>query len=132
MRKIIATPNAPAAVGPYSQAVVATRQGLVYTAGQIALIPASGQMVEGGIQVETRQAILNLAAVLEASGSNLKNVIKTTVFLTDIGNFQLMNEIYQEFFAETPPARSAIAVKQLPKNALVEIEAVALVMDLDE
>jgi 2-iminobutanoate/2-iminopropanoate deaminase len=132
MKKVISTPNAPAAVGPYSQAIVAPQQGLVYTAGQIALIPATGQMVSGGIQAETRQAIQNLAAVLEASGSGLDHVIKTTVFLTDMVNFQLMNAVYQEFFVKNSPARSAVAVTELPKKALVEIEAVALVSDREK
>jgi len=130
MKKIISTKNAPAAVGPYSQAVVIENLNLVFTAGQIALEPDSGQMVNGGVQAETRQVLVNLQAVLNASGSNLENVIKTTVFLTDMNDFQAMNEIYQEFFSQNslgaPPARSAVAVKQLPKGALVEIEAVAI------
>jgi len=129
MKKVVTTTTAPAAVGPYSQAIVAVNQGLVYTAGQIALNPASGQMVAGGIQAETRQVLQNLAAVLVAAGSGLEHVIKTTVFLTDMSHFQAMNEIYQQFFGANPPARSAVAVKELPKQALVEIEAIALIFD---
>jgi 2-iminobutanoate/2-iminopropanoate deaminase len=126
MRKIIATEKAPAAVGPYSQAVLAEAAGLLYTAGQIPLDPNSGEMVTGSIEIETRQVLKNLQAVLEAGGSSLANVVKTTVFLTDMGNFGAMNGVYLEFFPETPPARSAVAVKELPKGAMVEIEAVAI------
>jgi 2-iminobutanoate/2-iminopropanoate deaminase len=129
MKEIISTAKAPTAIGPYSQAVLIKPLKLVYTAGQIGLLPTTGQMVNGGIQAETRQVLLNLQAVLQASGSDLEHVIKTTVFLTDMNNFQTMNEVYAEFFPVAPPARSAIAAKQLPKNALVEIEAVAVVPD---
>lgn len=129
MKIIVSTNKAPAAVGPYNQAVVAERAGLVYTAGQIGLKPESGEMVSGGVQAETRQVLINLQAVLEAAGSDLNHVLKNTVFLVDMGHFQAMNEIYSEFFPENPPARSAVAVKELPKNALVEIEAVALLKD---
>ena len=124
-RKIVHTDQAPAAVGPYSQAVRAGK--LVYTAGQIPLDPATGQMVEGGIQEQTRQALQNLKAVLEEAGSSLKRVVKTTVFLQDMGDFKAMNEIYAQFFVEKPPARSAVEVAALPLGASVEIEAVALV-----
>ncbi len=125
MKKIISTPDAPAAVGPYSQAVVIESLNLVYTAGQIAMEPNTGQFVTGGIQAETRQVLQNLKAVLEASGSSLDNVVKMTVFLTDMNDFQAMNAIYQEFFKHNPPARSAVAVKALPRGAQVEMEAVA-------
>jgi 2-iminobutanoate/2-iminopropanoate deaminase len=124
-REIITTVKAPAAVGPYSQGV---RIGeLIYTAGQIALDPASGQMVEGGIKEQTRQALKNLAAVLEAAGSSLAQVVKTTVFLQDINYFADMNSVYAEFFPAQPPARSAVQVAALPLGALVEIEALAVV-----
>lgn len=127
MKKAIYTPNAPVAVGPYSQAVLVENSGLIYTAGQIALVPSTGEMVAGGVEAQTRQVLQNLQAVLEAAGSGLAQVIKTTVFLADMADFQKMNTVYQEFFPEVPPARSAVAVKELPKKALVEIEAVALV-----
>lgn len=124
-KKIIHTEHAPAAVGPYSQAV---RVGsLVYTAGQIALDPATGKMVEGDVQAQTQQVLTNLKAVLEAAGSSLKNVVKTTVFLQDMGDFQAMNGVYAEFFTKNPPARSAVQAAALPLGAQVEIEAVALV-----
>ncbi|MCK5739818.1 RidA family protein [bacterium] len=126
MRKIIATKKAPAAVGPYSQAVLAEAAGLLYTAGQIPLDPVSGELVSGSIEIETRQVLKNLQAVLEAGGSSLANVVKITVFLTDMGNFGAMNGVYLEFFPENPPARSAVAVKELPKGVMVEIEAVAI------
>jgi 2-iminobutanoate/2-iminopropanoate deaminase len=125
MKKIVFTPDAPPAVGPYSQAVVVEPLKLVYTAGQIALEPATGQLIGGGIQAETRQVLQNLKAVLEAAGSCLDNVVKMTVFLTDMNDFQAMNAIYQEFFKQNPPARSAVAVKALPRGAQVEMEAIA-------
>ncbi len=124
-KRIIHTDQAPAAVGPYSQAV---RVGeLVYTAGQIALDPATGKMVDGDVQAQTRQLLTNLKAVLKAAGSSLDNVVKTTVFLQDMGDFQTMNAIYAEFFANKPPARSAVQAAALPMGAQVEIEAVAIV-----
>jgi 2-iminobutanoate/2-iminopropanoate deaminase len=124
-REIIATGKAPAAVGPYSQGV---RSGeLIYTAGQIALDPASGKMIEGGVKEQTRQVLQNLTAVLEAAGSSRAQVVKTTVFLQDLGHFAEMNSVYAEFFPDRPPARSTIQVVALPLGALVEIEAVAVV-----
>lgn len=123
-KSIIHTENAPAAVGPYSQG---TRTGkFVYTAGQIPLDPTTGKMVEGGIEAQTRQSLTNLKAVLEAGGSSLSSVMKTTVFLQDMGEFAAMNGVYAEFFGENPPARSAVQVAALPLGARVEIEAVAL------
>jgi len=122
-RQIISTDRAPAAVGPYSQAV--THDGLVYTAGQIGLDPQTGKLVEGGIQAQARQALTNLQAILEAAGTSLAHVLKTTVFLQDIGDFQAMNQVYAQFFPGDPPARSGGQVAALPLGALVEIEAVA-------
>lgn len=126
-RHIVQTDNAPGAVGPYSQATRTDQ--LVFTAGQIPLDPATGKMVDGDIQDQTRQSLKNLQAVLEAAGSGLESVMKTTVFLQDMGEFRLMNEIYAEFFPENPPARSAVEVAALPLGARVEIEAVGLVKD---
>lgn len=124
-KQIISTPNAPAAVGPYSQAVVAN--GLVYTAGQLGLVPATGDLVEGDVAAQTHQVIANLKAVLEAAGSDLTQVIKTTVFLQRMDDFAAMNKVYSEYFTEPYPARSTVEVAKLPKNGLVEIEVVALV-----
>jgi 2-iminobutanoate/2-iminopropanoate deaminase len=126
-RTIITTKDAPAAVGPYSQGV---RVGnFVYTAGQIPLDPATGQLVEGGIETQTERVLLNIQAVLAAAGSSLDQVVKTTVFLTDMADFQAMNGVYGRFFPpdQAPPARSTVAVVALPLGVRVEIEAVALV-----
>ncbi|HPO57405.1 MAG TPA: RidA family protein [Anaerolineaceae bacterium] len=124
MEKIVVTAEkAPVAIGPYSAAI---RVGdFVYTSGQLGLDPASGNLVEGGVEAETRQALENLKAVLEAAGAGLKDVVKTTVFLRDMGDFAKMNAIYAGFFIEKPPARSAVQVAALPKGGAVEIEAVA-------
>ena len=122
-RTIISTDKAPAAVGPYSQAVA--RNGLIYSAGQIGLEPSTGKLVEGGIQAQTRQTLTNLQAILAETGAGLDDVLKTTVFLQDIGDFQAMNQVYATFFGGDPPARSAVQVAALPLGALVEIEAVA-------
>lgn len=124
-KRIVTTDKAPKAIGPYSAGV--STGHLVFTAGQLGMDPESGELVEGGIQAQTRQALKNLQAVLEAAGSGLENVIKTTVFLKDISEFGLMNEIYGTFFTENFPARSAFQVGALPKAAAVEIEAVALI-----
>lgn len=123
-KRIIKTDAAPGAVGPYSQAVVAN--GFVYTAGQIALDPRTGQLVPGDIRIQTRRVMDNVKAVLEAAGSSLDKVVKTTVFLRDMNDFGIMNEIYGSYFREEPPARSAIQVAKLPRDAAVEIETVAL------
>jgi 2-iminobutanoate/2-iminopropanoate deaminase len=124
-REVIATKKAPAAVGPYSQAI---RVGdFVFTAGQLALDPATGKLVEGAIEEQTRQVLTNIAAVLEAAGSSLDKVVKTTVFLEDMGDFRAMNEVYGEFFADEPPARSTVEVAFLPLGAQVEIDAIAVV-----
>jgi len=121
--KIVTTPNAPAAIGPYSQAIIAN--GMVFTSGQIALTP-EGAFVEGGVEVQTTQVLTNLKAVLEAAGSGLDKVVKTTIFLANMEDFAAVNGLYEAFFGTHKPARSTVAVKTLPKNALVEIEAVAL------
>lgn len=124
-RKVIVAEKAPAAVGPYSAAIQFDK--LVFTAGQIPLNPVDGEMVTGGIEAQTRQAITNLKNVLEAAGSSLSMVLKTTVFLKDMNDFGRMNGVYAEFFTENPPARSAVEVAALPKGAMVEIEAVAAI-----
>lgn len=123
-KKIISTDKAPKAIGPYSQAVQI--ENLVFTAGQIGLNPATMEIVEGGIEAQSRQVLTNLKAVLEAADSGLNYVVKTTVFLSDMANFAAMNAIYAEFFPDNFPARSTVAAAGLPKGALVEIEAIAL------
>lgn len=123
-KKIISTEKAPKAIGPYSQAIVVDR--LVFTAGQVGLDPATMELVQGGVEAQTRQVLTNLRYVLETADSGLNSVIKTTVFLQDLADFAKMNAVYAEFFPENPPARSTIQVAGLPKGALVEIECVAL------
>ena len=125
-KTIIATDKAPAAVGPYSQGVQVGN--LIFTAGQAGLDPATGHLVEG-IEAQTRQTLRNLSVILQAAGSSLSQVVKTTVFLQDIADFQAMNQIYAGFFEGHPPARSTVQVAALPLGALVEIEAVATVED---
>ena len=121
--KAISTTKAPAAIGPYSQAI---RVGnLVYTSGQIPIDPATGSLVEGGIREQTRQSLTNVKAILAEAGLTMSSVVKTTVFMADMNDFAEMNAVYDEFFSEPFPARSAVAVKSLPKGALVEIEVVA-------
>lgn len=122
---VIATDAAPAAIGPYSQAIKAG--GFLFCSGQIALPPGDTALVEGGVVAETRQALTNLKAVLEAGGSSLERVVKTTVYLHTMHDFAAMNEVYAEFFSASKPARATVAVDTLPKNALVEIDAVATV-----
>ena len=124
-RKVIQTEKAPKAIGPYSQAI--RTDSLIYTAGQVGLDPASGELVANTVEEQTRQALTNLQNVIEAAGSSLAHVVKTTVFLKDMNDFPKMNAIYAEFFSENPPARSTVAVAALPKGGLVEIEAVVLV-----
>lgn len=121
--KIVSTPNAPQAIGPYSQAIKI--DGMIYTSGQVAL-GADGSFNDGDITTQTTQVLENLTAVLKEAGSGLDKVVKTTVFLSDMDNFAAMNEVYAKFFGEHKPARSTVAVKTLPKNALVEIECIAL------
>ena len=120
------TDNAPAAIGPYSQAVKVS--GLIYTSGQIALTP-NGEMVEQDIKKQTRQVLTNLKNILEDSQSSLDKVVKTTIYLADMADFGIVNVIYAEFFGDHKPVRSTVAVKTLPKNALVEIDAIATVYD---
>jgi 2-iminobutanoate/2-iminopropanoate deaminase len=127
MRERIQTENAPAAIGPYSQAIKAG--GLVFVSGQIPIDPATGEFVAGGISEQTQQVLKNLAAVLEAAGSSLDQVLKTTVFLADMKEFSGMNEVYATFFTGPPPARATVAAAGLPRDARVEIEAVALISE---
>jgi len=124
-KKIISTGNAPKAIGPYSQAVCI--DNLVFTAGQIGLDPGTMELVEGGVEAQTRRALTNLKHVLESADSGLNFVIKSTVFLADMADFSAMNAVYAEFFPENPPARSTVQAAGLPKAALVEIECVALI-----
>jgi 2-iminobutanoate/2-iminopropanoate deaminase len=123
-KKIISTDKAPKAIGPYSQAI--RTDLLVYTAGQVGLDPATGELVPGGIEAQARQALTNLRNVLEAADSGLNFAVKTTVFLKDMNDFAKLNVVYGEFFPQNPPARSTVAVAALPKDALVEIECIAL------
>ena len=125
MKEIIQTEHAPNAIGPYSQAVKAN--GLVFASGQIPIDPETGQFVAGGIVEQTEQVLKNLGAVLEAAGSGLDRIVKTTVFLADMQEFAAMNEVYGRFFKETPPARATVEAARLPRDARFEIEAIALV-----
>ena len=127
MRQPIKTENAPAAIGPYSQAIKAN--GFVFVSGQIPIDPQTGEFVTGGITEQTARVLKNLTAVLEAAGSSLEQVVKTTVFLADMKEFSSMNEVYKDFFPSPPPARSTVAAAGLPRDARVEIEAVALVSE---
>lgn len=122
--KAIHSENAPAAIGPYSQAID-SGAGLVFVSGQLPIDPATGAFPEGGVKEQTRQSLLNAGAILAAAGLSLENVVKTTVFLADMADFGAMNEVYASFFSAPYPARSAFAVKTLPKGALVEIECIA-------
>ena len=124
MREVIATPNAPQAIGPYSQAIRAN--GFVFVSGQIPLQPATGQIVEGGVAAQTEQVLRNLEAILKAAGSGLDKVVRTGVYLKDMGEFAAMNEVYARFFPANAPARSTVEVARLPKDVRVEIEATAL------
>ena len=124
-KQVISTPNAPKAIGPYEQAIKVGE--FVYASGQIPLDPKTGTVVEGDIKIQTRRSLENLKAVLEASGSALERVVKTTVFLKNIGDFAAMNEVYAEYLGTAKPARSTVAVADLPRGALVEIDLIALV-----
>lgn len=123
-KQVISTDNAPAAVGAYSQGIIAN--GFIFTAGQVPLVPGTKQFAEGGIKGQTHQSMTNIKGILEAAGSSLANVVKTTVFLADINDFAEFNAVYSEYFQDSPPARSTVQAGGLPLGALVEIEAVAL------
>ena len=125
MKTLISTGQAPKAIGPYSQAIVAN--GMAYLSGQIPLDPATNQMIEGGIEAQTERVLENLKAVLEACGASLAAVVKTTVFLKDMGEFPKMNEVYARYFAENPPARSTVQAAKLPRDVSVEIDCMAIV-----
>ncbi len=127
MKQIIKTERAPQAIGPYSQAVKAA--GFVFASGQIPIDPATGEFVAGGVAEQTEQVLKNLSAVLEAAGTTLGQVVKTTVFLADMKDFAAMNEVYARFFTEHPPARATVEASALPRGARVEIEAIALVSE---
>ena len=122
--KAIHTDQAPKALGPYSQAIEAG--GMVFASGQVPIDPATDQFVSGGIKEQTRQSLTNARSILQQAGTDLSHVVKTTVFLADMADFAAMNEVYAEFFSQPYPARSAVAVKQLPKGALVEVECIAM------
>jgi 2-iminobutanoate/2-iminopropanoate deaminase len=124
MREIIHTKRAPSPIGPYSQAVRAN--GFIFVSGQIPIDPASGEIVSGDIAAQTHQVLLNLKAVLESAGSSLAKVVKTTVFVADLGDFALLNQVYGEYFGDSRPARATVQAARLPKDARVEIEAIAL------
>ena len=123
-KRIVRTEEAPEAIGPYSQGVVA--DGFVYTAGQLALDPKTGQLVPGDVRIQTKRVMENIKAILESAGTTLANVVKTTVFLRDMNDFGAMNEIYGSYFQENPPVRSTFQVAKLPRDGAVEIEVVAL------
>lgn len=123
-KRIVRTEEAPEAIGPYSQGVVAG--GFVYTAGQLALDPKTGQLVPGDVRIQTKRVMENIKAILESAGTTLANVVKTTVFLRDMNDFGAMNEIYGSYFQENPPVRSTFQVAKLPRDGAVEIEVVAL------
>lgn len=127
MRQQVETSGAPAALGPYSQGI--RSGGLVFAAGQVGLEPGSGELVDGGVAEQTDRALRNLTAILDAAGASLDQVVKTTVFLADMDDFAAMNEVYARQFSAPFPARSTVAVKTLPKGALVEIEAIAIAAD---
>jgi 2-iminobutanoate/2-iminopropanoate deaminase len=124
MREVIATPDAPQAIGPYSQAIRAA--GLIFTSGQVAIDPATQQVISGDVSAQTDRVLKNLAAILQASGSSLEKVLRCTVFLKNMGDFGAMNEVYGRYFQKNPPARSTVEVARLPKDVLVEIDVIAL------
>ncbi len=124
MRDVIATDHAPKAIGPYSQAIRA--QGLIFTSGQVAIDPGTQQVIAGDVSAQTDRVLRNLAAILQASGSNLEKVLRCTVFLKNMGDFAAMNEVYGRYFKHEPPARSTVEVARLPKDVLVEIDVIAL------
>lgn len=124
-RTVVSTPAAPAAIGPYSQAIVAG--GVVYCSGQIPLDPATGAMIDGDVRAQTRRVMENLSAVLAAAGSSLSRVVRCTIFLADLGDFGAVNEVYGSYFTSEPPSRATVQVARLPRDARVEIDAIALV-----
>jgi 2-iminobutanoate/2-iminopropanoate deaminase len=124
MREVIATPDAPQAIGPYSQAIRA--EGLIFTSGQVAIDPATQQVIAGDVSAQTDRVLKNLSAILQASGSSLEKVLRCTVFLKNMGDFGAMNEVYARYFQKSPPARSTVEVARLPKDVLVEIDVIAL------
>jgi 2-iminobutanoate/2-iminopropanoate deaminase len=124
MKQIVKTDKAPAAIGPYSQAVI--HGDMIFLSGQIPLDPATGQLIDGDVAVQTERVLENVKAVLEASGSSLGNVLKTTVFLKNMGDFPRMNEVYARYFSENPPARSTVEAARLPRDVQVEIDAIAV------
>jgi 2-iminobutanoate/2-iminopropanoate deaminase len=124
MREVIATEQAPQAIGPYSQAIRA--QGLIFTSGQIAIDPATAQIIAGDVCAQTERVLKNLAAILQTSGSSLEKVLRCTVFLKNMGDFAAMNEVYGRYFKQAPPARSTVEVARLPKDVLIEIDVIAL------
>lgn len=127
MREVIKTSSAPAAIGPYSQGIRVSAGKMLFTAGQVPLDPATGQMVTGDIKAQTRRVLENVKAILHAAGASLENVVKTTVFMTDLNEFAAMNEVYAEFFSTNPPARSTVEVRALPRGSKVEIETMAII-----
>ena len=124
MREVIATEQAPQAIGPYSQAIRA--QGLIFTSGQIAIDPATAQIIASNVSAQTDRVLKNLSAILQASGSSLEKVLRCTVFLKNMGDFAAMNEVYGGYFKQSPPARSTVEVARLPKDVLIEIDVIAL------
>jgi len=124
MQKTFNTSNAPQAIGPYSQAVEAN--GFLFISGQIPIVPETGKIIDGGIREQTRQVLINIGNILHTAGCDYSDVIKSTCFLKEITDFQFMNEVYEEFYSENKPARSAFAVKDLPRGALIEIETIAV------
>jgi 2-iminobutanoate/2-iminopropanoate deaminase len=124
LKQVVASDKAPKAIGPYSSGIIAG--DMVYTAGQIGIDPGTGELVAGGIETETRQVLVNLRSILEAAGSDLDRIVKTTVFLRDMDDFAQMNAVYAEFFKDKPPARSTVQVARLPRNVAIEIEAIAI------
>ncbi len=124
MREVVSTPDAPQAIGPYSQAIRAN--GLVFVSGQVAIDPATQQVIEGDVAAQTERVMKNLAGILKAAGSGLENVVRSTVFLKNMGDFAAMNAVYGKYFSSAPPARSTVEVSRLPKDVLVEIDVIAL------
>lgn len=127
MREVIKTSSAPAAIGPYSQGIRVSAGKMLFTAGQVPLDPTTGQMVAGDIKAQTRRVLENVKAILHAAGASFENVVKTTVFMTDLNEFAAMNEVYAEFFSTNPPARSTVEVRALPRGCKVEIETMAII-----